>query len=49
MSFEPILEPEITLCQKQQITQKCEEPVSTTCLGCPDDLVCERHHDVWND
>ena len=45
--FEPVLEPEITLQQKQIIASECEEYVSTSCLGCAVCLVCERHAEVW--
>lgn len=49
MSFEPILEPELSLQQKQQLANECEEPVSTNCLGCAAYLVCMRHREVWSD
>lgn len=47
--FEPILEPELTLQQKQQISGDCEDPVFTNCLGCAAYLVCVRHMEVWTD
>ncbi|ULN65072.1 hypothetical protein MID13_04505 [Vibrio gigantis] len=47
--FEPMLESEISLQQKQQIADECEEHVSTNCLGCAAYLVCERHMEVWLD
>ena len=47
--FEPILEPEIPLQQKQQIADECEKYVSTNCLGCAAYLICERHMEVWRD
>ncbi|MEZ9765116.1 hypothetical protein AB4278_19680 [Vibrio splendidus] len=45
--FEPVLEPEITVHQKQDIASKCKEQVSTNCLGCAAYLICERHAEVW--
>ncbi|CAK1808676.1 conserved hypothetical protein [Vibrio crassostreae] len=47
--FEPILEPETSLQQKQQIADECEEHVSTNCLGCAAYLVCGHHMEAWRD